>query len=214
MAHFNKSSRPQWVNKGLFPAGYKSLTWNIVDFYTPVTLGYILVYHLIKINVSEYTTNHINTFVSITLRLVRGMSCRTPFWFIVHSFYEYNKQFWQTSLKTLGDWLYDIVIYGDIVHWYRRFNLREIWLIRVWSGEPQYNRRHEADILKGHWHENELLRVGYEPTTSPLDVECSNHWAISTGTFSSPQKCYLTTGLSRFEDTRFDIVHWSTAFRG
>ena len=59
---------------------------------------------------------------------------------------------------------------------------------------------------QGHWHENGLPRVGYEPTTSPLHVECSNHWAISSGTFSSPQRCYLTTGMCRLEVCRYDLV--------
>ena len=44
----------------------------------------------------------------------------------------------------------------------RRIDLRENWYFF------EYNRRHEADMLKGHWHENGLPRVGYEPTTSPL----------------------------------------------
>ena len=57
-------------------------------------------------------------------------------------------------------------------------------------------------MLKGHWHENELPRVGYEPTTSPLHVECSNH-LISKSISSSRKNTFL---LWRVKKTKHNNI--------
>ena len=100
-------------------------------------------------------------------------------------------------------WWWDLVymIYGN-------WSQRDVVISSLTWGAPvqQTMRQHEADMLKWHWHENGLPRVGFEPTTSPLYVECSTNLAISSGTFSSTRKCDSTTDLSRFEVYRYDLV--------